>query len=98
MGLTCEPGEAARMLCPLTQPSVRLVNNAGVYDPAAGVQAATATDIDWHMKVNVYGAIQLTLEVLPLLRKGQGKKIFTTSSLMGSVTVAPTLPWAPACT
>lgn len=73
-----------------------LLNNAGVFNPS-NATAATAADIDYHFKINIYGAILLTLEVLPLLRKGQGKKIFVTSSVMGSITVAPSLQSAAVC-
>ena len=48
-------------------------------------------------EVNVYGAIALTLQALPLLRKGQGKKIFVTSSGMGSLQLAPMFPGGAGC-
>ena len=49
------------------------------------------------MDTNVYGAIGLTLAALPLLRAGREKKIFVTSSTMGSIANAPNYPFAAAC-
>ena len=49
------------------------------------------------MKVNVYGAINLTLAALPLLRAGRDKKIITTSSTMGSLEKATVYPFGAGC-
>lgn len=70
-----------------------LINNAGVASTPNALQA-DLEEIKRQMDINVYGAINLTLAALPLLRAGREKKIFTTSSTMGSLTHAPEYPFA----
>lgn len=73
------------------------MNNAGV---ATGMATATGTTTEVlknDLQVNVYGAVAFTLEALPLLRKGQGKKIFVTSSGMASLQLAPSMPYGAGC-
>ncbi|KAI5474931.1 hypothetical protein MNV49_002181 [Pseudohyphozyma bogoriensis] len=66
-----------------------LINNAGVSgkDGMATASQAPATNFEDIFKTNLYGAITLTQEALPLLRAGKGKKILTTSSSMGSIKI-----------
>ncbi|GAA5933755.1 SDR family oxidoreductase [Sporobolomyces koalae] len=60
--------------------------NAGV--AAGGFNTATQAsteDLERNLAVNLYGVINTVNAFLPLLRKGQGKQIFVTSSLVGSI-------------
>ncbi|KAI5474928.1 hypothetical protein MNV49_002178 [Pseudohyphozyma bogoriensis] len=65
-----------------------LINNAGVAGsraPLGTALQAQISDFEEVYRVNVYGAVSLTQEAMPLLRAGKSKKIFTTSSNMGSI-------------
>lgn len=57
-----------------------LVNNAGVYERRA---FADTNDHDWSetFEINLFGAVRLTREVLPLLVKNQGAVVNVSSTL-----------------
>ncbi len=57
-----------------------LINNAGVYK-----KGVTETDFTESFRTNTISPYLLTLELLPLLKKGQSPKVISVSSLMGSV-------------
>ncbi|GAA5912322.1 SDR family oxidoreductase [Sporobolomyces salmoneus] len=42
-------------------------------------------DLSYNLKTNLYGVINTVNAFLPLLKKGQGKQIFVTSSVLGSI-------------
>ncbi|KDE06398.1 hypothetical protein MVLG_03304 [Microbotryum lychnidis-dioicae p1A1 Lamole] len=63
-----------------------LLNNAGVF--SGGPTTFSTADKDSliaDISTNLYGVIYTTQGFLPLLRKGQKKQIFVTSSIMGSM-------------
>ncbi|KFA81115.1 hypothetical protein S40288_01007 [Stachybotrys chartarum IBT 40288] len=66
-----------------------LINNAGIMPHTPGGIAAM-TDIESVFKVNVVGVQLITSSLLPLLKKGNLKKILNTSSGSGSIGLAPT--------
>lgn len=43
------------------------------------------TNLNENLLTNLNGPILVTIELLPLLRQGKGKQIFTTSSILGSL-------------
>ncbi|KAI5474410.1 hypothetical protein MNV49_003378, partial [Pseudohyphozyma bogoriensis] len=64
-----------------------LHNNAGIVGEG---NWATATqlpisNLEALLRINLIGTVNVTLAALPLLRAGKGKKIFTTSSIVGSI-------------
>lgn len=64
-----------------------LLNNAGVYGPRDR-QSALDTDFDaWRevFEVNVYAPLRIAQAFLPNVEAGQGRKIATISSRMGSI-------------
>ncbi|BGP37639.1 hypothetical protein JCM10449v2_001556 [Rhodotorula kratochvilovae] len=65
-----------------------IVNNAGVA-LAHEVQPSqlTAEDVLANLRINVFGVLNVTKAFLPFLRKGQGKQIFSVSSMCGSIEV-----------
>ncbi|KAI5477918.1 C-signal [Pseudohyphozyma bogoriensis] len=68
-----------------------LINNAGIMTGSSGsfswapATACPTSNLEEILKVNLFGAMNLTLATLPLLRRGRDKKIFTTSSLLASM-------------
>ncbi|MDP3406866.1 SDR family oxidoreductase [Bosea sp. (in: a-proteobacteria)] len=68
-----------------------LVNNAGIHGPRGG-DSALAMDFDvWRevFEVNVYGPLRVAQGLLPNLEAGQGRKIATITSRMGSIGLNP---------
>ncbi|KFX94413.1 hypothetical protein O988_06322 [Pseudogymnoascus sp. VKM F-3808] len=64
-----------------------LINNAGVGGFSPG-WTEKMTDLNEEFNVNVTGTHIVTTKFLPLLRKGQTKKIMNIGSTMGSLTLA----------
>ncbi|OWK16781.1 RDH16 [Cervus elaphus hippelaphus] len=61
-----------------------LVNNAGICTPMAPNQWLTKQDFVKILEVNLLGVIDVTLNVLPLVRKARGR-VVNVSSVMGRV-------------
>jgi NAD(P)-dependent dehydrogenase (short-subunit alcohol dehydrogenase family) len=61
-----------------------LVNNAGIQLPGA-LEALPMDAMRRQFEVNVFGHLQVTREMLPLLRAANGARIVTVTSLMGKV-------------
>ncbi|GAA5902410.1 hypothetical protein JCM6882_002742 [Rhodosporidiobolus microsporus] len=64
-----------------------LINNAGIPGSAhsSSPSETTPTDLLETFSTNVFGVVNVTQAFLPLLRKGQGKQLFTISSSCGSI-------------
>ncbi|KAI8794236.1 17-beta-hydroxysteroid dehydrogenase type 6 [Biomphalaria glabrata] len=56
-----------------------LVNNAGILFTMAPTEFCTKSEYQRSMDVNLFGLIEMTRSFLPLIRKGQGRIINTTS-------------------
>lgn len=68
-----------------------LVNNAGIHGPR-GADSALAMDFDiWRevFEVNVYGPLRVAQGLLLNIEAGQGRKIATITSRMGSIGLNP---------
>ena len=63
-----------------------LVNNAGICTPMAPNQWLTKQDIVKILEVNLLGVIDVTLSLLPLVRKARGR-VVNISSVMGRMAV-----------
>ncbi|MDD4355306.1 MAG: SDR family NAD(P)-dependent oxidoreductase [Candidatus Izemoplasmatales bacterium] len=63
-----------------------LVNCAGVGIGGA-IEETERKDIDWLFSVNVQSVIQLTQEMIPLLRKGTNPKIINIGSIAGTLVI-----------
>ncbi|XP_014748852.1 PREDICTED: 11-cis retinol dehydrogenase [Sturnus vulgaris] len=61
-----------------------LVNNAGVANPIGPTEWMDIEDFRRVMAVNAFGAIEVTLALLPLLKRGRGR-VVNTSSVLGRV-------------
>ncbi|XP_069739194.1 retinol dehydrogenase 5 [Phaenicophaeus curvirostris] len=59
-----------------------LVNNAGVANPIGPTEWMAADDYRRVLAVNAVGAIEVTLELLPLLKRARGR-VVNTSSVLG---------------
>jgi NAD(P)-dependent dehydrogenase (short-subunit alcohol dehydrogenase family) len=63
-----------------------LINNAGIYPKDdGGVEQLDLQKLIDAFDVNALGALRVTRAMLPLLRKGSGKRVIQISSLMGSM-------------
>ncbi|GAA5893908.1 hypothetical protein JCM5296_004633 [Sporobolomyces johnsonii] len=63
-----------------------LLVNAGVFVGLhASPEEMSIEALDANLRTNLYGAAHTITHVLPLLRKGKGKQIFVTSSIVGSL-------------
>ncbi|KAM0752635.1 NAD-P-binding protein [Meredithblackwellia eburnea MCA 4105] len=63
-----------------------LISNAGIASGSTkGVLAATREELEADLAVNLLGTHSLVVGLLPLLRKGREKKIWSLSSTMGSL-------------
>ena len=63
-----------------------LVNNAGIYPKDdGGVERLELRKLVEAFDVNALGALRVTRALLPLLRKGSGKRVVQMTSLMGSM-------------
>ncbi|GAA5933764.1 SDR family oxidoreductase [Sporobolomyces koalae] len=63
-----------------------VIANAGVL--GGGWKPSTQfseDDLSYNLKTNLYGVINTINAFLPLLKQGQGKQIFVTSSILGSI-------------
>ncbi|KAL2776211.1 17-beta-hydroxysteroid dehydrogenase type 6 precursor [Daubentonia madagascariensis] len=61
-----------------------LVNNAGIIDPVAYCEWQSTEDSLNILKVNLIGLIQVTLSMLPLVRRARGR-IVNVSSILGRI-------------
>ncbi|XP_053413544.1 17-beta-hydroxysteroid dehydrogenase type 6-like isoform X1 [Nycticebus coucang] len=61
-----------------------LVNNAGIIDPIAFIEWQSFEDSLNILKVNLIGLVQVTLSMLPLVRRAQGR-IVNVSSILGRI-------------
>ncbi|XP_010725347.1 retinol dehydrogenase 5 isoform X1 [Meleagris gallopavo] len=59
-----------------------LVNNAGVANPIGPTEWMRIEDYQQVMAVNTFGAIEVTLQLLPLLKRARGR-VVNTSSVLG---------------
>lgn len=59
-----------------------LVNNAGVANPIGPTEWMGMEDYRQVMAVNAFGAIEVTLQFLPLLKRARGR-VVNTSSVLG---------------
>lgn len=59
-----------------------LVNNAGVANPIGPTEWMVLEDYRQVMAVNAFGAIEVTLLLLPLLKRARGR-VVNTSSVLG---------------
>jgi len=63
-----------------------LINNAGVYPKDEnGLEGLDLRSLGVAFEVNAVGALRVTRALLPLLRKGDGKRVIQITSLMGSI-------------
>jgi NAD(P)-dependent dehydrogenase (short-subunit alcohol dehydrogenase family) len=62
-----------------------LINNAGVYNDHAGLEATDLGRFMDCMRVNVAGPIAVTLALLPALGRGERRLVVNISSVMGSI-------------
>ncbi|XP_005397389.1 PREDICTED: 17-beta-hydroxysteroid dehydrogenase type 6-like [Chinchilla lanigera] len=65
-----------------------LVNNAGIFPPVTVSEWQKTEDLVNTLKVNLIGLIEVTLSVLPLVRKARGR-IVNVSSVFGRIAVPP---------
>lgn len=75
-----------------------LVNNAGIIVEDDGLPGTVSVDaIHRTFDVNLYGALRVTQQFLPMLRKSSAGRIVNVGSTMGSITtlLAPDSPLAP---
>ncbi|KAM4882390.1 17-beta-hydroxysteroid dehydrogenase type 6 isoform 1-T2 [Thomomys bottae] len=63
-----------------------LVNNAGIYKPMAYFEWQTFDDCMKLLNVNLLGLVQVTLSMLPLVRRAKGR-IVNVSSVMGRIAI-----------
>ncbi|NXV06108.1 RDH7 dehydrogenase, partial [Cettia cetti] len=61
-----------------------LVNNAGVANPIGPTEWMDIEDFRRVMAVNAFGAIEVTLQLLPLLKRARGR-VVNTSSVLGRI-------------
>ncbi|NXP66711.1 RDH1 dehydrogenase, partial [Chloropsis cyanopogon] len=61
-----------------------LVNNAGVANPIGPTEWMDIEDFRRVMAVNTFGAIEVTLQLLPLLKRARGR-VVNTSSVLGRI-------------
>ncbi|GAA5933767.1 SDR family oxidoreductase [Sporobolomyces koalae] len=63
-----------------------VIANAGVF--GGGWKSSTQfseDDLSYNLQSNLFGVVNTVMAFLPLLKQGQGKQIFVTSSLLGSI-------------
>ena len=70
-----------------------LVNNAG-FSPGAAIEQMSRTEIRQIFEVNLFSALQLTGEVVPLMRDQGGGRIINVGSLAGSIPAPLAIPYA----
>lgn len=63
-----------------------LINNAGIGVGTGGADVADIQEVRDIMETNLFGPIQLTQALLPLLKKSSDARIVNVSSAMGSLT------------
>ncbi|KAM5287935.1 17-beta-hydroxysteroid dehydrogenase type 6-like [Ctenodactylus gundi] len=64
-----------------------LVNNAGIYHPIAFFEWQTMKNFENILKVNLFGLAEVTLSMLPLVRRARGR-IVNVSSIVGRIAYA----------
>ncbi|CRG92570.1 hypothetical protein PISL3812_09632 [Talaromyces islandicus] len=69
-----------------------LVNNAGIQIPEGRISSAKASDLEFTLSTNVTGVHRVTAAFLPLLSRGQVKKIVNVSSTLGSIELSVRSP------
>lgn len=62
-----------------------LVNNGAIYPKDGGLESTELDDIARALSVNAIGPLRVTRALLPLLRKGNEKRVLHITSLMGSI-------------
>ena len=63
-----------------------LINNAGIYpEDGGGVESLVTENLIRGFDVNAVGPLRVVRHLLPLLRKGQGRRLIQITSLMGSI-------------
>ena len=70
-----------------------LVNNAG-FSPGAALEQMSREEIRQIFDVNLFSALQLTGEVVPIMREQGGGRIINVGSLAGSVPAPLAIPYA----
>ncbi|KAK9831211.1 hypothetical protein WJX74_007669 [Apatococcus lobatus] len=61
-----------------------LINNAGTVDPCEPAMVLDISKYSQVMRVNAIGPMDLTQQLMPLIRKGKGQTIVNISSIIGS--------------
>lgn len=82
-----DPGDLARLGSALANQAVDvMICNAGVYGPRAAGFGAVESE-PWHqvLTVNTIAPLLLTQELMPALRRGQGRTLVYITSKMGSI-------------
>ena len=69
-----------------------LVNNAGVAQ-GGSVETTSEDDWRWHFDVNVFGLVNLTRELFPLLRAGKGR-VVNVASIAGRIAAPMMAPYS----
>ena len=62
-----------------------LINNGAIYPKDGGLESAELDDIARALSVNAIGPLRVTRALLPLLRRGNEKRVLHITSLMGSI-------------
>ncbi|XP_069826524.1 retinol dehydrogenase 16-like [Dendropsophus ebraccatus] len=65
-----------------------LVNNAGISVPSSATEWMTKEDFFKTIDVNIMGVVDVTIHLLPLIRKARGR-VVNVSSIAGRLTVCP---------
>ncbi|HXV75247.1 MAG TPA: SDR family oxidoreductase [Candidatus Polarisedimenticolaceae bacterium] len=77
---------AAGRVAELTDRLDLLINNAGIYpQDGGGIETLDLGALLTAFQVNALGPLRVTRALLPLLRRGDGKRIVQVTSLMGSI-------------
>lgn len=93
MGIAwCAPTSDAQDVCLLCLSSLLsglwgLVNNAGVSVPCGHNEWMTKEDFKKVMDVNFLGTVDVTIHMMPLLRKARGR-VVNVSSILGRLSIA----------
>jgi len=77
--------EAARRIEQRVDRIDLLINNAGVYPRDTGLDGLEPKALIDGFEVNAIGPLLVTRALLPLLRRGKGKRLVQITSLMGSI-------------
>lgn len=77
--------EAARQIAERVEHIDVLFNNAGIYPHDGGLEQIDEAQLVRAFDINAVGPLRVTRALLPLLRRGAGKRVIQVTSLMGSV-------------